>query len=163
MKEFQFKIEGMMPLSKLIGHGLKSVSFRKAKHGQIDVIYLLLCNGVTLKIEADINTVSPSSWEEIGTLKFQIIENTEYNDNLIVLNDYWEEIKSLEILKLIESGEGGGIMAESGIVITNGKNEELIIVCGSYPMTLQMKSSFYNADFEPEYDLTDYKREVYVR
>jgi len=161
VKEFKFKIDNAISLPSSISNGIEAISFHKAKHGQIDILYLHLCNGQTLKIEADINTVSSSSWYEIGTLKFKIGKYADSKENLNLLNENWKKIKSFEVLQLIDPDDEGGLLAESGFVITNCINEELIIVCGAYPMTIQINAPFYNDDFEPEYDLIDYKREAY--
>ena len=160
MKEFKFKIYGIDSLRDSISLGLEAISFHKLKHGEIDIVYLHLCSGQTVEIEADINSVSSSSWHEVGSLKFQTTKHAGPKENYISLGMNWRKVKLFEVLKLVDTSDKEEIFAESGVIITNCKNEELIFICGAYPLTIQIKAPFYNADFEPEYDLIDYKREV---
>jgi hypothetical protein len=149
-KELHFTLTGIDSVSSQIKSGLSGYAVN-LNYGLTTTIWLFLCNNSVLVIQSNMNELD--GWEEVGTLKFINETNGENLPKMIPLPLAWQNIVSLAKL-LIEDDE---FIAESGLVIRNNINEEVIIVCGAELYSLQMAASFFESSFNPEYDFEKYK------
>lgn len=150
-KRFVFDCDGIDNLRASIGNGLQGYSTISKSSGRIDRLWLFLSNE-TLEVTAEINQIEPNGWEEVGTLCFRRVLNENIICNQIKLSDSWTVLDSISRLELY----GENFIAESGILLKNKLGEDLYIIAGALPLTIEIKAPFYESDFQPEYNLDEY-------
>jgi hypothetical protein len=124
----KFKCNFKESLSSLFESGLESYSVVKPTKGRPDCIYLRIKDGRVLRLSSYINELD--NWDEIGSLKLDVLQPTVSHD------------KTLK--------------ADCGLKFINELNHFLIILPSSYPNRVEIKSTFYDGDFDPECDLEQY-------
>jgi len=147
-----YKLEGVDSLRALLEKGLTGFATQTAEHGRFTSIWLFLHKNIVLEIHSSMTDIE--SWQEVGTLLFRRLDINDNHPPQISLDSVWANIKSLDKLIIKEDAYS----AESGMVIRNNNDEELIIVCGAYPYTLEMLAPFCDFDFQPEYDFNLYSK-----
>lgn len=151
-----YTLDGVEFLSNAFRAGIAGYAVRTAEHGRPASIWLFFDDGMVIEIQGRMTTVG--DWEEVGTLYFRAIKEDDVYPDAIRLESEWTNIDSIEKL-ILEEDE---LLASSGIAIRNNSGNELIIVCGAYPYTIELLAPFYGGDFQPEYKFDIYKREVMV-
>ncbi|MES2538891.1 MAG: hypothetical protein V4632_23780 [Pseudomonadota bacterium] len=138
--------------------GLNGYATEFQNAGRLNSLWLFCCNGTSLRFQATVTTVAPRY--EVGTLVVKT--SFQRNTQLIVspLPLVWGNIKAIERL-IIENAE---FLAESGLSIQNIFDEEITILPGAFPHTVELLAPFYPHNFEPEYNVAEYKRKaIYTR
>jgi len=154
MQCYPFSFEQDFSLTEECMKGFSSISLEKASHGRPVFIYLWHENGLGIKIQCVMHDLD--SRLEVGSLIFKKTENN-YN-SLVVINLPNCFNGKLKLEKLLYVDENS--IVESGVAMTTSTGEEMVIVSGAFPYTIEISIAGFNQDFEPEYPLTTYKREL---
>ena len=144
---------GIDSLSALLHNGLSGYSVTRSELGRLRALYLFIMDGTVLRVQAKVTDVG--AWREVGMLVFEHQIKTEKTlPPMIPLAPAWSKISALEKLML----DGDTFVAESGIVIRNVVDDHFLILPGAFPHTVEIAAPFYACDFQPEYDVTEYRR-----
>jgi hypothetical protein len=146
----KFKCNFKESLSSLFESGLESYSVVKPTKGRPDCIYLRIKDGRVLRLSSYINELD--NWDEIGSLKLDVLQPTVSQINFEKLSSEWCSIKRAYRLVIHDKT----LKADCGLKFINELNHFLIILPSSYPNRVEIKSTFYDGDFDPECDLEQY-------
>jgi len=97
---------------------------------------------------------SIDSWDEIGSLVFQLVNDKAVIKEMERLGPDWLQIEHIE--KLVYQDER--VKAESGLAIKNKNGEEITILSSSFPYAIEINATFHTGSFEPECDIKQYSR-----
>lgn len=148
-KYFSFNYEAVDDLGSQLSRGLTGYALKPRANGRLDTLWIFLPNK-TLEIRAEITPVD--DWEEIGTLQFRCLPENEPCPDKTLIPSSWLEIASISKL-LVEDKK---FKAECGIVIKNTEGNNLFIVVGALPLTIELKANFYENNFQPECNINMY-------
>lgn len=152
-REFLFDVIDFKSLSDLLRGGISGYSVAGSVGGRLGSIYLLLHDGSALHIQSKMNDVA--SWHEVGTLVFEWRSSTANSfPATLPLDATWSSIGMIAKLCLDEDA----FTAESGLAIQNRAGARILILSGAFPNTVEIEAPFYAGDFQPEYDVGEYKR-----
>lgn len=157
-KTLEFDIEGcgtVNPLSRVLHEGIKGYATETAQHGRPTSLWLFLSDGCVVKIQSLVTTVGP--WDEVGTLRLKCLMPGDAFPNAISLASTWSDISSIKRLILEEKD----FSAESGLVIKNRIGEELLVLSGAFPYTVEISAPFFFGDFQPECEPIAYRYAEY--
>ena len=155
-KYFPFSYDAVDDLDSYLRAGLTGYAIKPRLNGRLDTLWLFLPND-TLQIRSEITTVD--NWEEIGTLQFRCLPENETCPDKTLIPSSWLKIASISKL-LVEEKE---FKAECGVVIENTEGNNLFIVVGALPLTIELKANFYEGDFQPEYDINRYSKDSIIK
>jgi hypothetical protein len=154
MNSYPFSVDMPFSLEKACDKGFTNVSLVKAKHGRPIYIFLWSEAGAGIKIQCVMHDLEPRL--EVGSLVFTRVET---NDKKFETKDLPSCFRSHLVLdKLLYTDEKA--VVESGVVMTARSGEELLIVSGAFPYTVEICIAGFDQDFDPEYAIADYKREA---
>jgi hypothetical protein len=91
---------------------------------------------------------------EVGVLSIEIVERDYFPEELFDLPKSFQQKLIPEVLVL--TTEHGSI--DSGLVLTTPDGDEIILVSGVYPYTIEVQVPFETGRFEPEYSIDKYSR-----
>jgi hypothetical protein len=148
--EINFKCNFKESLSSLFESGIESYSVVKPTNGRPDCIYLRIKDGRTLRLSSYINELD--NWDEIGSLKLDVLQTTVSQINFKKLTLKWCSMKRASRLVIHDET----IKADCGLKFINELDHFLIILPSSFPNRVEIKSTFYDGDFDPECDLVQY-------
>lgn len=146
-KLIKFELEGcdsMDTLSLMLYGGLKGYATESAQHGRPVSLWLFLSDGRVVKIQSLVTTVGP--WDEVGTLRVKCLKPGDVSVTAVTLAPTWADISSVKRLVLEEKD----FSAESGLSIRNRIGEEMLVLPGAFPYTVEISAPFYMGDFQPE-------------
>jgi hypothetical protein len=150
-----FDLVGIDSLSGLLCDGFSGYAVARSEVGRLRSLYLFIADGTVLRVQSKVTEVG--GWREVGTMVFEHpIKAEEARPAMVPLAPAWTKIVALEKLILGEDT----LVAECGIAIRNESNEQLLILPGAFPHTVEIIAPFYEGDFQPEYDLGEYKRAI---
>lgn len=147
-----FEVTGIRSVEEELRAGIRGYSTEgNATAGRRSIIYYLV-NNTILRVQAKLVTVG--SWHEIGTLTISSVQEPNAIANMIPMPVSWSVVPRVEKLVLEEDA----FVADCGLAIYNSANEQLLILPGAFPHTVEIAMPFFSADFNPEYDVTTYVR-----
>jgi hypothetical protein len=153
-KKLKYQYVNFDSLRDLLIQGISQVAIQKGSHGRPDFVWFRLGNELVIKIRSVVSSVD--SWDEIGSLVFELVNEHDMDKNIINLSEDWGEIGGID--RLIYSDDV--VDAESGIALKNINGKEIVVVSSSFPFSVELFAGFYSKDFSPECDLSKYLRDT---
>ena len=121
------------------------------------LLQLTLDNEVLLELRTD--PVHAGGWEEVGVLCVRLVSNFQEQSRRNIEGIGAQIVPfSIEKVELLID-ERPHFRAESGILLTNEKGEDFIVVAGVPPGSVSICMPFNRQEFAPEANLSVYKRE----
>lgn len=155
MRNFQaFPIYGASLLVSLRTAGLDGFSCDRNDYGthvSVTTVWLRLGGGTVLRLQPEMHDLD--GWDEVGSLKIDRVECPGAVAPLAELDSQWHDIACIE--KLVVS-EPSYFIAESGLKITNRRQESIIICNSASPHQLALSTPVTRDLFTPEYGLERY-------
>lgn len=155
-KTLKFELEGcdsVNSLSHMLYEGIKGFAIESAQHGRPTSLWLFCSDQRVVKIQSLVTTVGP--WDEVGTLRIKCLVPSDVTPNVVSLAPAWSDIRSVRRLILDEND----FSAESGLSLVNRIGEELLVLPGAFPYTVEILAPFFVSDFQPECEPTAYRYE----
>lgn len=151
MTRVNFEWNDPLALASELAQPIVGVRYLAEAPTTIDALTLVRPDGSGLLIRSEMAVLS--SRVEVGVLSFQRVRCLEGVYGTIAPS--FHDIKYVEKLVIDEQG----IRVESGILLKNEKDNELIVVAAAMPCTLAVLGLISPAiDFSPEYSLYSYRR-----
>jgi hypothetical protein len=91
---------------------------------------------------------------EVGVLEFTKVKPNHRNDVSFDVPASFKNGLRVQKLLIVERST----TAESGLMVENADNQQIVIVAGAIPHTLTVRAPLYTGAFEPEYPLSRYQR-----
>ncbi len=154
MKRHPFSINMRTSLEDECKEGFVSFSLVKETHGHPITVFLWHATGNGIKVQCVMHDLGPR--REVGSLIFGSINSNCDGLNTIELPSDFNHDLTLEKLLFVDDES----IVESGIAITTNSGKKLLLVSGACPHTVEISTATFNHDFEPEYPISDYKREI---
>ncbi len=155
-KYLAFDVDGIKTLADELRAGLVGYAVEGTNAGRKRSLFFLLRNSSVLRVQVTVTPVD--SWHEVGSLVFRhLSKDDEPLVEMVQLDQAWSKIQLVEKLVL----EDDTFCAECGLAVVNQAGQELIIVAGAFPHTVELLAPFYACDFQPEYELEAYRRVAY--
>ena len=155
MRNFQaFPIDGAALLDSVRTAGLDGFSFDRKDYGthvSVTTVWLRLGDGTVLRFQPEMHDLE--GWDEVGSLKIDQADGPGAVAPFVGLGSQWHDIACIE--KLVVS-EPGYFSAESGLKITNRRQEAIIICNSASPYQLALSTPVTRDAFTPEYGLERY-------
>jgi hypothetical protein len=154
MQRYPFSFVQHFSLKEECNRGLLRVSLERANHGRPFSICLWPENGSGIRVQSTMHDLGPRL--EVGSLVFSKAECDDGTSEAISLPNCFHGELELERLLYVDETS----IVESGLVMMAPTGEELIIVSGAFPYTVEISIVGSNQDFQPENPLASYKREL---
>lgn len=127
--------------------------FMVAQHQRTTDFFLLRGDGSGLRFS--IVMVDLAERVEVGVLNIESAERNYFPKELFALPLKFQQRLSPE--RLVLETDYGSI--DSGLVLTASDDDQLVLVSGVYPYTIEVRAPFSEGRFEPEYSLDKYLRQ----
>lgn len=156
-KKLEHKIVNSKSLLDLFSEGISGVAICKRNNERPDSVWLVVDGEKVIKVTSIVSSVD--TWDEMGSLVFELLETDSIPQKVVSLDASWRKIKSIEKLVFRD----GSVCAESGIALSNTQGDEIVVVSSSFPYSVEFWSDFHPDDFEPECDLSTYARHPIIK
>jgi len=127
--------------------------FKVAQHQRSTDFFLLRSDGSGLRFS--VVMVDLAERVEVGVLSIESAEKNYFPEELFALPPTFQQ-KLLPERLVLETDYGS---IDSGLVLTASDGDQLVLVSGVYPYTIEVKASFAAGRFEPEYRIDKYVRQ----
>lgn len=127
----------------------------------IDMLSLFFRDNCFLEIYSE--DVSLGPWDDVSRLVIRYSESHDNRNQMSSMPNDWQDV--VEVMQLVVNDvthDGRHYSCSSGLVLRNKQDAEMIIVVGSDFGTLALSSDFLELEFNPQCELSDYVREVFV-
>jgi hypothetical protein len=133
--------------------GFSQYGFRVAQHHRATDFFLIRGDGSGLRFS--IVMIDLAERMEVGVLSIESAKMDYVPEKLFELPPQFQQKLIPE--RLVLATEYGKI--DSGLVLTAVNGDELILVSGVYPYTIEVRAPFAKGRFEPEYRIDKYFRQ----
>lgn len=152
MRHFSFKMPNPLPLTDIFRCNIRSYVIISDKFSRPYILYILLDNGSCVKFRSITYTISTRI--EVGSLLIELEEKAPPDQELFEIPVDFQDCVRLDQLNMTVNDS----YIECGLAMIGKSGAQIIVVPGVMPYSIHIESPFFTDSFEPEFDLSEYRR-----